>query len=100
MGLLKFLIPLAIRPLLRVRGEIYKNCPLLLPLNNDFGIIWKHCESFRISALRHTDEMRRQSNRYSCNTVSMQQPEQQITQYLIEHPLINAILDDDEDKVF
>ena len=27
------------------------------------------------------------------------QPEQQITQYLIENPLINAILDDDEDKV-
>ena len=41
--------------------------------------------------------MRRQSNRYSCNSVM--QPEQQITQYLIEHPLINAILDDDEDKV-
>ena len=62
------------------------------------GNSWKHLESFRISALRQTDEMRRQSNRYSCNTVSMQ-PEQQITQYLIEHPLINAILDDDEDKV-
>ena len=42
-----------------------------------------------------TDEMRRQSNRYSC----VMPGEQQITQYLIENPLINAILDDDEEKV-
>ena len=51
------------------------------------------CDFSEIS--EETDEMRRQSNRYSC----VMPGEQQITQYLIENPLINAILDDDEEKV-
>ena len=63
----------------------------------DFVWIWSpFLTLFRVLEIsEETDEMRRQSNRYSC----VMPGEQQITQYLIENPLINAILDDDEEKV-
>ena len=38
--------------------------------------------------------MPRHSNRFTYLA-----PEQQITQYLVDNPLVNAILDDEEDKI-